>query len=112
MHEVIVDGYTYPVGDSTRPGKYMRMPLERINTGDQFEILKPITCWLENEVTKEVPIGTIFTVVKKTTEMHREDQCRYSVYMRSDTLDADIAEMSWSLLALNTDLITDGIRKL
>ena len=104
--EVTILGETYPYSPySGAPYTYKRASWESIEKGDRFQILRPIEVYVGNEVTKEIPTQVaIFTVVYKTHEPNRNDQCRYSIKMQAKDVDSEIATQSWTLMALNTDL--------
>ena len=111
--EVTILGETYPYSHySMHPCTYNRASWESISEGDRFQILRPIEIYVGNEVTKEIPTGSIFTVIDKTHEPNRNDQCRYSIKMQAKGVDSEIATHSWTLMALNTDLIQQGIKRL
>lgn len=112
MHEVIVDGHTYPVGESNRPGKYARISFESINEGDQFKVLRPFTYWLTDGISTEIPVGTIFEVTGKEKNMSQDDQGRYVIHMKADMLEGEMANQSWTLLTLNRDIIVRELERI
>ena len=105
--EVKIHGETYPVGDPTRLGKYANVSFESIQVGDQWQTLRPIDRYVGENQIKSIPKDTIFTVVSKQAEMHRDDQARYTIQMQSEH-----GIMGWTLLALNTEILVRDIQQI
>ena len=104
--EVVVHGLTYPVGNpSTARGKYMRVAWEQIKEGDTYEVIGyPVERYNDLE---PIPTGAILTVVSKKRDYARKDQCRYVIRLQHENI-----EMGWTLLALNTDIITEQLKRI
>lgn len=109
--EVKVNGLTYPVGNpSTARGKYARVAWEEITEGDTYKVIgRPIDWYITADNCVTVAVGETLTVTSKKRDYGRTDQCRYTINMTSDSIDG--IEIGWTLLALNTDVITRQLQR-
>ena len=110
--EVIVRGLTYPFAhESSAPGTHARVAWEQVIEGDKFRLLRPITRWID-DTPSEIPVGTILRVTSKKRDMAQNNQCRYSIKMQAEGIDGEISKFGCTLLALNTEIITEGMERI